>query len=124
MNLTPDDQRASEVSTSRMSDSSVADSSCSPEAQDESRGSSVSTELREEYENLLRYAVVTPVSSADANKMAGGGGGGATSSAAMVSGAAMASTVPPHQLQEQMSGASRSTRGSQPPPSPLNPEGT
>ena len=26
----------------------------------ESRGSSVSTELREEYEDLLRYAVVTP----------------------------------------------------------------
>lgn len=28
---------------------------------DESRGSSVSTQLREEYEDLLRYAVVTPV---------------------------------------------------------------
>ena len=27
----------------------------------ESRGSSVSTQLREEYEDLLRYAVVTPI---------------------------------------------------------------
>ncbi len=40
----------------------------SPEAGgEESRGSSVSTEMREEYEALLRYAVVTPVF--DAKKM-------------------------------------------------------
>lgn len=32
----------------------------SPEASRESKGSSVSTGLREEYEDLLRYAVVTP----------------------------------------------------------------
>lgn len=32
----------------------------SPELGSESRGSSVSTGLREEYEDLLRYAVVTP----------------------------------------------------------------
>ena len=33
----------------------------SPGMRSESRGSSVSTGLREEYEDLLRYAVVTPV---------------------------------------------------------------
>lgn len=43
---------------------------------DESRGSSVSTQLREEYENLLRYAVVTPVGDALAKQRQSGLGGG------------------------------------------------
>lgn len=33
----------------------------SPKLGEESRGSSVSSEMREEYEDLLRYAVVVPV---------------------------------------------------------------
>ncbi len=33
----------------------------SPDPGSESRGSSVSSALREEYEDLLRYAVITPV---------------------------------------------------------------
>ena len=33
----------------------------SPRIRSESRGSSVSTDMREEYEDLLRYAVVVPV---------------------------------------------------------------
>ena len=40
---------------------SSATTPSSPEAPSGSRGSSVSTSLREEYEDLLRYAVVTPV---------------------------------------------------------------
>ena len=43
------------------SDSSSSLSSRSPVLSEESRGSSVSTQLREEYEDLLRYAVVAPV---------------------------------------------------------------
>ena len=42
-----------------MSETSTSQPS-SPEVGSESRGSSVSTGLREEYEDLLRYAVVTP----------------------------------------------------------------
>jgi len=42
-------------------DSEVSSKASSPERASESRGSSVSTGLREEYEDLLRYAVVTPV---------------------------------------------------------------
>lgn len=41
--------------------SSSSSSSSSPNAESLSPGSSVSAELREEYEDLLRYAVVTPV---------------------------------------------------------------
>ena len=52
---------------------SSSESVSSPEVASESRGSSVSTGLREEYEDLLRYAVVTPVLSASV--------GGLTSSA-------------------------------------------
>lgn len=44
-----------------MSTSSSSEGISSPELVSESKGSSVSTELREEYEDLLRYAVVTPV---------------------------------------------------------------
>ena len=51
-----------------MSASSSAESVSSPEAVSESRGSSVSTGLREEYEDLLRYAVVTPVLNASTVK--------------------------------------------------------
>ena len=40
---------------------SSSESISSPEARSESRGSSVSTGLREEYDDLLRYAVVMPV---------------------------------------------------------------
>ena len=51
-----------------MSTSSSAESVSSPEVVNESRGSSVSTGLREEYEDLLRYAVVTPVLNASTVK--------------------------------------------------------
>lgn len=51
-----------------MSTSSSAESVSSPEVVSESRGSSVSTGLREEYEDLLRYAVVTPVLNASTVK--------------------------------------------------------
>ena len=40
--------------------SSDSESSSSPEEGSYSRGSSISTGLREEYEELLQYAVVTP----------------------------------------------------------------
>ena len=40
--------------------SATTSNASSPETRSESRGSSVSTGLREEYEDLLRYAVVTP----------------------------------------------------------------
>ena len=43
---------------------SSSESVSSPEVASGSRGSSVSTGLLEEYEDLLRYAVVTPVPSA------------------------------------------------------------
>lgn len=52
-----------------MSTSSSAESASSPEVVSESRGSSVSTGLREEYEDLLRYAVVTPVLNASTSKV-------------------------------------------------------
>ena len=43
-------------------DQSVSSISSNPAVMtDESKGSSVSTVLREEYEDLLRYAVVTPL---------------------------------------------------------------
>ena len=45
------------MSTSSASSESIS----SPEVRSESRGSSVSTGLREEYDDLLRYAVVMPV---------------------------------------------------------------
>ena len=48
---------ASELQPTRNSSNS---GSSSPELPSQSRGSSVSTSLREEYEDLLRYAVVTP----------------------------------------------------------------
>ena len=51
-----------------MSASSSSESVSSPEVVSESRGSSVSTGLREEYEDLLRYAVVTPVLNASTVK--------------------------------------------------------
>lgn len=64
--------------------SSSATDVCSPPevGTDGSRGSSISTPMREEYEDLLRYAVVMPVlnTTLDASKLeastAGGGGGG------------------------------------------------
>ena len=46
---------------SHIMSTSSSESVSSPEVISESRGSSVSTGLREEYEDLLRYAVVTPV---------------------------------------------------------------
>ena len=54
-----------------MSTSSASESISSPEVRSESRGSSVSTGLREEYDDLLRYAVVMPVLNT-----AGSGGAG------------------------------------------------
>ena len=99
-----------------MSSSSSVDVSSSLQALDESRGSSVSTELREEYEDLLRYAVVVPV--LDAKKMAGGGGGGGPSSSAatMVSRTTMVSSA----SQQLPDDVYKATRTPQP---PLNPEG-
>ena len=41
-------------------DCSSSASCPSPEQRSESRGSSVSAELREEYEDILKYAVVAP----------------------------------------------------------------
>ena len=94
----------------------------------------MSTELREEYEDLLRYAVVVPTS-VDATKMAGcvGGGVGPLNAAAtMVSRTTMVSSAPSsrhqqrqyHPASEHLSGATaRSSFHLQPHPSPLNPEG-
>lgn len=57
--------------------SSVSDVLCSPPVlYSESRGSSVSSGMREEYEDLLRFAVVMPAGF-DAKKMMASGGGGA-----------------------------------------------
>ena len=80
----------------------------------------MSTELREEYEDLLRYAVVLPVS-VDAKKMAGGGGGGGInrpSTATMVSRTTMVSSA----TQLPAEHLSMLSRTPQPHPSPLNPE--
>lgn len=63
----PSGQDSNTVKTP-MSTSSSAESVSSPEVVSESRGSSVSTGLREEYEDLLRYAVVTPVLNASTVK--------------------------------------------------------
>ena len=52
------DTRRGEVYNNKMSSDSEASSS--PEEGSYSRGSSISTGLREEYEELLQYAVVTP----------------------------------------------------------------
>lgn len=51
-----------------ISSSSEQRSASSPEVVSESKGSSVSTGLREEYEDLLRYAVVTPVVNASTTR--------------------------------------------------------
>ena len=41
-------------------DSDSSSETSSPKAVSDSKGSSISTTMREEYEDLLRYAVVTP----------------------------------------------------------------
>ncbi len=96
------------------STSASSASSTTLQALDESRGSSVSTELREEYEDLLRYAVVVPAKSMM-------GGGPLKISETMVSRTAMVSNA--SQLPAASERISVSTRAHQPPPSPLTPEG-
>lgn len=102
------------VCTGKMSsanNSGSTDATSSPRLDSESRGSSVSTELREEYEDLLRYAVVVPVSQVQDAKMASRG---------HASGGADLSTS---RVQPEPVPLSVRLQPPKPHPSPLRPEG-
>ena len=102
---------------SQTSSSAISLSQSAPQIGEESRGSSVSTEMREEYEDLLRYAVVVPVGK-DAKKASAREQRHASGATAVAAGVAGDPSVDFRAQPE-----SARVRVPQPYPSPLHPEG-